>query len=196
MVRLVLIEKSIPYELITVDPFAESGLPAWYRDKHPFLKVPALAHNEFTLYETGAITRYLDETFAGPKLQPETSKTRARMNQVISILDNYAYKTMVWEIFVERISKPLAGSSSNEVRILDALPQAESICCALGEILQGEFFCGPQISLADLHAAPIFLFFLTTPEGQKMITEYPNLDNWWQTMQTRSSITTTKTTFG
>jgi hypothetical protein len=31
------------------------------------------------------------------------------MNQVISILDSYAYRTLVWDIFVERVRAPKQG---------------------------------------------------------------------------------------
>jgi glutathione S-transferase len=31
------------------------------------------------------------------------------MNQVISVLDSYAYRTLVWDIFVERIRAPAQG---------------------------------------------------------------------------------------
>ena len=53
-----------------------------------FGKIPAFEHGGFRLYEAGAINRYVDEAFPGPRLQPEHPRARARMNQIISILDS------------------------------------------------------------------------------------------------------------
>ena len=101
-VRLALEEKAVNYELVPVDVFASGGPPPEHKARHPFGKIPAFEHAGFRLYEAGAITRYLDEVFPGPRLQPEDARGRARMNQIISILDSYAYRTFVWDIYVER----------------------------------------------------------------------------------------------
>ena len=74
-----------------------------HRARHPFGKIPAFEHDGFRLYEAGAITRYVDEALPGPRLQPEDPRGRARMNQIVSILDSYAYGTLVWDIYVERV---------------------------------------------------------------------------------------------
>jgi len=87
-VRLALEEKGVPYELVPVDIFAPGGPPPEHRERHPFGKIPALEHAGFRLYEAGAITRYVDEAFPGPRLQPEEPRSRARMNQIIGILDS------------------------------------------------------------------------------------------------------------
>jgi glutathione S-transferase len=74
-----------------------------HRARHPFGKIPAFEHDGFRLYEAGAITRYVDEALPGPRLQP---RGRARMNQIVSTLDSYAYGTLVWDIYVERVFRP------------------------------------------------------------------------------------------
>lgn len=96
--RLALHEKGVAYDWIEVNPFAE-GIPASYLAMHPFKRVPALAHAGFVLYETGAITRYVDEAFEGPKLQPVEPRERARCNQIMSIVDSYAYWPLVRQVF-------------------------------------------------------------------------------------------------
>ena len=118
IVRLALAEKGVAYRLEDVDIFAPEGPPPGYlAQRHPFGRIPAFEHDRFRLYETGAIARYVDEAFAGPPLQPSDPHGRARMNQIISVLDNYAYRTLVWDIFVERVREPAHGRSSDETRI-------------------------------------------------------------------------------
>src|SRR3954468_23457169 len=80
--RLTLAEKAVAYERVEVNPFAPD-VPAAYLALHPFGRVPALVHDGFALYETGAITRYIDRSFPGPSLQPAGPRPLARMDQVI-----------------------------------------------------------------------------------------------------------------
>src|SRR5579864_6082080 len=86
--RLALAEKRVAYDRVEVNPFAPD-VPASYRALHPFGRVPALVHDGFTLYETGAITRYIDRAFPGPALQPKEARAVARMDQVIGVVDAY-----------------------------------------------------------------------------------------------------------
>ena len=65
IVRMVLIEKGVSYSRVEVNPFA-SDMPKQYLNLHPFRRVPTLVHYDYVLYETQAITRYIDEAFAGP----------------------------------------------------------------------------------------------------------------------------------
>ena len=79
-VRLALEEKGVQYELVPVDVFASGGPPPEHKSRHPFGKIPAFEHAGFRLDEAGAITRYVDEAFPGPGLQPKDARSRARMN--------------------------------------------------------------------------------------------------------------------
>ena len=81
--RLALEEKGVPYALHEVEIFGPGGVPPEQLARHPFGRIPALAHDGFVLYETGAITRYVDEAFAGPPLQPHEPARRARMPDAI-----------------------------------------------------------------------------------------------------------------
>ncbi len=72
-VRLTLEEKGVDYRLKTVDIFADNGPPAGYEQRHPFLKIPAVEHDGFKLFEAAAIMRYVDEIFDGPALMPATA---------------------------------------------------------------------------------------------------------------------------
>ena len=190
--RLALLEKGVAYRLVEVDAFASDGPPAEHLTRQPFGKIPAFEHDGFRLYETGAITRYVDEAFEGTALQPVNPQARARMNQVISILDSYAYPVLVWVIYVERIDAPKRGRRSDEARIMLALPEAETCLTALEDILaDGPWLAGPVLTLADLHAAPIFDLLLQTPEGAEMLAQHPRLMAWWSAASARESMTLT-----
>jgi glutathione S-transferase len=192
-VRLALEEKGVAYELVPVDIFAVDGSPSEHLTRHPFGKIPAFEHSGFCLYEAGAITRYIDEAFAGPPLQPADPRNRARMNQIISILDSYAYRTLVWDIYVERVSRPATGSAPDEARVAAALPKAAVCLSALTELMGEEpWLAAPTVSLADFHASPMFALFRLAPEGERLLSHHARLAGWWDRVSARPSFVRTQ----
>ncbi|MER9434409.1 glutathione S-transferase family protein [Mesorhizobium sp. M0618] len=176
IVRLVLKEKDIDYELVPVDVFAADGIPAWYFEHHPFGRIPAFEHEGFRLFETSAIARYVDETFDGPSLQPREPRDRARMNQIIGMLDAYAYRSMVWDVAVERLEK----EAPDEALIANGISQASKALQTLSSLkAPGSWLLGDQLTLADLHAAPIIGYFVKVAEGQKLLAEFAEIQAWW-----------------
>jgi glutathione S-transferase len=107
--RLALEEKGVRYTLEEVEIFGPTGAPAEHLARQPFGRIPAFEHDGFRLYETSAITRYVDEVFAGTRLQPQEPQARARMNQVLAIVDSYSYRPMVWGVFAARIVAQRSG---------------------------------------------------------------------------------------
>src|SRR5262249_19707807 len=102
--RLALAEKGGTHELIEMPFGAQREEP--HLSRHPFAKVPAFEHDGFALYETQAIMRYVDERFAGAPLQPEDVHEWSRMNQIIGIVDAYAWPSIAGTILVNRVLKP------------------------------------------------------------------------------------------
>jgi glutathione S-transferase len=191
-VRLTLAEKAVAYRLEEVDVFAAGGPPAAHLARHPFGKIPAFEHDGFHLYEAGAICRYVDEAFPGPALQPAEPRARARMAQAINVLDSYGYRTMVWDIFVERVRKPQRGAASDEAKIAAALPKAETCLGALTALGgDGPWLAGPALTLADMHGAPMFALFAQTPEGAAMLDRHGRLKDWLDRMASRPSFVAT-----
>lgn len=185
IVRLVLAEKGVGYELVPLDIFAAEGIPAWYLEHHPFGRIPAFEHNGFRLFETSAIARYVDEAFDGPALQPKDPHGRARMNQIIGMLDAYAYRSMVWDVAVERLEK----EAPDEALIANGLRQAETVLRVLTALkAPGRWLLGDQLTLADLHAASIISYFLKVPEGKKLLTAFADIQAWWDGIAKRPSL--------
>jgi glutathione S-transferase len=93
IVRLILAHKDVAYDFRDLE--AVMGKPE-HLALHPFNRVPILKHDDFVLYETSAIARYIDEAFEGPRLTPRDVRTRARMNQWISAVNSYYYLYMIY----------------------------------------------------------------------------------------------------
>lgn len=190
---LALTEKGVAFRLEPVDIFAPGGPPVDYLERQPFGRIPAFEHAGFRLYETGAIIRYVDEALPGPALQPTDPRARARMNQVIGILDAYLYRSLVWGIYVERVSAPREGRASDEALIAKGMNEAATCLGALDALLNdGDWLAGPALSLADLHAAPMIAYGVMAPEGAALLAARPRLARWWDTMRARSSMAATR----
>jgi glutathione S-transferase len=194
--RLVLEEKGVRYTLEEVEIFGSAGVPAEHLARQPFGRIPAFAHDGFMLYETDAITRYIDEAFTGTRLQPQEPRARARMNQVIAIIDSYAYRPMIWGVFAARIVAPEEGIAPNEMLVAESLTRSRTCCRALEEILgTSRYFAGDEVTLADLHALPILLYFSMTHEGRETLSAHPRLRAWLDAAAARPSVQRTRAKF-
>ena len=191
--RLALEEKGVAYSLQEVEIFGPAGVPADHLERHPFGRIPVLVRDGFTLYETSAITRYVDEAFPGPLLQPVGAEERARLNQVIGVMDSYAYRPMVWGVFVSRV---LNGEAPDGPQVSAALQASAKCLDALERIVTPRpYLLGDQPSLADLHAFPILRYFALAPEGSALLAQYDRLDTWMRAMSSRDSVVRTRGQF-
>lgn len=192
--RLALLEKAVPHLLETVEIFGPQGVPGEHLARHPFGRIPVLRHRDFELYETAAITRYVDEAFPGTALQPGRPEVRARMNQVIGVLDGYAYRPMVWGVFVRHLEDPSARSQPDGGDFAHQLATARNCLSALDRLQSREsFLVGESLTLADLHAYPMLCYFALVPEGSAVLAEFPRLALWLEAMRQRPSVQATRT---
>lgn len=185
-VRLTLWAKEVPYDLVDVDVFAPGGPPVEYLSRHPFGRIPSFEHDQLRMYETAPICRYIDEAFDGPRLQPSTPAGRAVMGQAVSIMDSYVYRSLVWGIYVERIDRPRRGLVSDLGKI-EASRQRATICLSALEKLApgGHWLAGDELSLADLHSAPMFSLFMMTPDARELMKPHQRLAAWWRRVNER-----------
>ncbi|MBL4908104.1 MAG: glutathione S-transferase family protein [Sneathiella sp.] len=191
IVKMALLEKGVAFDQVEVNPFADD-MPLSYLDLHPFRRVPTLVLGDVVLYETTAITRYIDESFDGPSLQPEDPLARARMTQIISIIDNYAYIPMVRQVFSHIVLWPHLGRESDPEQVSLGLTGARLALKALENIAsEGHQLNSKSRSLADLHLAAMMTYFVAADEGAEMLQEFPVLADWWQKMRLCQSLAAT-----
>jgi glutathione S-transferase len=191
IVRLVLAEKGVAYDQVEVDPFA-AEVSADYLALHPFGRVPTLVHDKFVLYETGAITRYIDRTFPGPTLQPGEPHALARMDQIIGVVDAYGYWPMVRQVFSHRVFRPAAGRPTDETEVSLGLAAAAKVLAALDTLASSEaFLTGRTPSLGDFHLAAMIAYFAAASEGAELLGRHSRLAAWWQRLGQRPSLAAT-----
>jgi glutathione S-transferase len=190
-VRLALAEKGVAHELVDVGFGAHREEP--HLSRHPFAKVPAFEHDGFALYETQAILRYIDEGFPVAPLQPTDLHEFARMNQIMGIVDAYAWPSIAAGILFNRMLAPRLGLPVDEAAVQAALPRARMCLSELARLTGDKpFMAGERISLADLMVVPLLYYFSRLPEGAAPVGEHPTLARWMRRMEERQSFQVTK----
>jgi glutathione S-transferase len=190
--RLAMREKGISYEWVEVNPFARD-VPTDYLAMHPFGRVPTLVHADFVLFETNAITRYVDEAFQGPRLQPINPEGRARVSQIISVIDSYAYWPLVRQVFSHGVFRPRLGHPADPIEYQRGLEAAPLVLLTLDQLAsEGRFLVADSLSLADIHLAPMIAYFTSDPHGETLLKQHHRLSTWWSAMSLEKHFVETK----
>lgn len=187
IVRVVLAEKSLAYDLSEVNPFEQESSAA--ANPHPFGMVPVLSHGGFQIYETNAITRYLDAAFPNPALTPRLPSAVARMAQVIAMIDAYGYRPMVRQVFEHRVFRPANGEALDEAEVAAGLRASGKVLAALESVAaEGLVLAKGQMTLAECHLAPMLDYFTVAPEGAALLARCSALSRWWADVAERPSL--------
>jgi len=86
-VRIVLAEKSLPFEDRRLDSGKNENLADWYLKLNENGVVPTLAHGGKIIVDSSVITEYLDEVFPAVPLSPPDAYGRARMRAWRQFID-------------------------------------------------------------------------------------------------------------
>jgi len=191
-VEIALREKGLPYELHAMAP-QDTKQPE-HLARHPFGRIPAFEHDRFMLYETQAIIRYLDDLLPTPPLTPDNAEARARMNQVIGIIEWYFFPKAAAPIAFNRIIGPrLLGLPSDEAAIAEAMPMARTCFEVIDGILGAKpYLTGDSVSIADIMLAAQLDLFSECAEGRELIEGTSNLPAWLKRMKARPSFAATE----
>jgi glutathione S-transferase len=191
-VEITLKEKGLEYCLHAMRP-GDHKQPD-YLARHPFGRVPAFEHGPFSIYETQAILRYLDEVFPNPPLTPGSAKERARMNQVIGVIECYYFPKAAGPIGFNRIIGPrLLGIAGDEAAVAEAMPMARLCFAEFDRLLDGKpYLTGESFSLADVMLGAQLDLICEAPEGRELIGETPDLLAWLRRMTSRPSFVATQ----
>ena len=176
--RLALLLKDVEHTTVEVNPFDE--LSEAYLKLHPFGRVPVLTHGAFRLFETNAITRYVDRAFGGRSLQPDGGTALARMDQIIAVIDTYAYWPMVRQVSSHGYFRALFGERLDRGEVDAGLAASRRVLSFLDGIAgEGEVLTGRDITLADCHLAPVMDYFVRAEEGKAALSSHRALQTWW-----------------
>ncbi len=169
--RMAFAEKGVACALETHPPQSPEILAL-----NPFGKMPTYRCGEFTLYETSAIMRHLDETMPGPALMPKEPIERAKAEQWISALNCYGYPAMVRNYVLQYVFPRGPGGEPDRATIDAALPEIRKVLGALDRAINSrDHLVGDSLTLADILMTRMIASLRAMPEGKELIAAFPNL---------------------
>ena len=184
-VRIALIEKDIPAELVEVDMMARAHRGPAYLALNPYGRVPTLEEDGFVLYESTAILEYLEATHPSPPLVPADARGRALVSMHMKLCDIQMARQTGVIIFPKRF---LPKDRWDEAAMSQAKKEIEKHLAIVETQLAGKtYMVGDQYSLVEVCYTP-FVEFLPLME----ITPPPAVAAWVQRMLDRPSAQQTK----
>jgi len=193
-VRMLLAEKGAEYDQVPVNVLAgEPHLPENLA-RQPFGKVPVVEHGKRRLYETSAITRYLNEALPGKSLIPASLMNRARMDMGVGIVDSYGYGALVG-VAGYHLFPDLIGGKNEDARKA-AIEKSRLVLTELMKLRGNDpWIAGAEPSLADFYLAPI-AFYVSLTEDAAKVFDVPGFADWWARVQALPSYKATEPNLG
>jgi glutathione S-transferase len=186
-VRIALEEKGLDWKWSPFKLGEQKQEP--YLSLHPFGKIPALTDDGFALYETQAMLRYINNATPEPMLIPADRRDAARMDQLLAILDCYAWLNVARPIGFNRIIAPRIGMTPDEQAVSEAVPHAHTTLAAIEALMpETGFMVGPALSLADIALIPHLDWLQMTPECAPIFAGHKKLTAWLAAMRGRQSV--------
>ena len=179
-VRMQLLEKDLPHELIALDMAAGAHRKPEYLALNPYGRVPTLVDGDLVLYESNAILCYLEAAHPHPALLPRGLQDRARVDMHMRLCDVQMGRHAGAILFPKRF---LPRERWNLEAIAAAKVEVEKHCDILERELSGrEYLVAGQFTLAEIAYAPFLQFFALME-----ITPLPAVAAWTQRILARPS---------
>jgi glutathione S-transferase len=168
---------------VVVLPKGEHKLPE-HLARHPFGKVPVLDDDGFVLYETPAITRYLDRRLSGPRLTPEDPREAARMEQFMHVCDAY-FAPLGQGLIVELLFRKYLGGEQDAALVAAGRDAIQTPLDVVDRAVSSTpYLAGKTFSLADIHWMPYLEYLQRIGEGEH-VTRRRHLHDWWSRVSER-----------
>jgi len=158
--------------------------------RQPFGKVPVWGEEEWSIYESRAITRHIATRHAKPgsiQLMPSDPRLLAEVEQWISCENNNFYTAAMQMYFNEVLAKRKGLPVMEGATEAGAKTLKEGVLPVLDAALTGQsWLVGNTFSMADLGFAP-YLQAVIDSGGQELIDGFPAVSAWSARLLARES---------
>jgi len=184
-VRVALLEKKIPHELVEVDMAARQHKSPEYLALNPYGRVPTLEEDGFVVYESTAILEYLELTRPDPPLVGADPRGRALLEMHVKLCDLELARNTSTIIFPKRF---LPKERWDEKAMAQAKATIEKhLGIVEAQLGTKQWMVGDRYSMVEVCYTP-FVQFLPLME----IAPPAPVAAWVERMLTRDSAAQTK----
>jgi glutathione S-transferase len=176
-----LAETNTPHELVLVDLLTGEHKQPAHMARHPWGRVPSIDDNGFTMYESRAICRYINDKVGG-KLVPADLRARAMMDQWTSVEYSYFTTPTMKFVFHHMFQRPQdpASLEAAHKELEHTLPVLDT------HLATHAYFAGSDFSLADITYMPYVEYGLTTPL-KDLFGKHTHFMAWWNRVSERAT---------
>ncbi|KEH43230.1 putative glutathione transferase [Medicago truncatula] len=178
-VTATLYEKELEFEFVSINMRNGEHKKEPFISLNPFGQVPAFEDGDLKLFESRAITQYIDHEYAdkGTKLTSSDSKKMAIMSvwsEVESLHYDQVASILVWELGIKTLfGIPLDSNvvEENEAKLDIILDVYEK------RLSKSKYLGGDSFTLVDLHHLPS-LYYLMKSQSKKLFESRPYVSAW------------------
>lgn len=154
-VRVALIEKGIPYELVPVLPFPPANATPEFRRMSPLGKIPALSDGEFAISDSSVICAYLERTHPTPPLYPSDPRAYARALWLEEFADSRLVEATGPAFFQRVVRKFVLRQEPDEELVRKGLTELlpPALDYLEGQLDGVEWLAGGRFTVADIATA-------------------------------------------
>ena len=175
-VWLALLEKQLPFELMTIDLSGQQFEPDFLA-VNPFGHIPVLVDGDFRVIESLAILDYLEARYRDRPLLPVEPRALATVRMVQLV----ALNELLPPVFKLLMQDNRSGETSAEIAY--AQLRAKTTLGFLEELLaDSQYFAGDQLTLAEIVAGTIVH---KLPDLGVSLAGYPGLSRWSEQLLAR-----------
>jgi len=174
---------NLPIELVPIEFLKGQHKSPEHMALQPFGKIPVLEQGDFILYESRAISRYLNDSISTThSLIPSDPQQRALFEQWAS-LELGTFNDPIGTIVYGAVFYKFFGGQYDSAAVKAGLEKLKVPLSVLDKQLsKHDYITGDSISLVDIWLVPnLWALQEGSPEDAKMIVESsPNISGWWK----------------
>ena len=184
--RMAALEKGIAYDFVEARPHSPE-----VKAIHPAGRVPVMRHGDATLFESRAISHYIDDHFPGPALTPRNPAGDAQVEQWISYHNSVTDPLLIRKYVFAYVFPKTPDKSPDRKTIDESQPALKREVEVLEHATKSGYLVGDRFTLADIYMTVTLATARRLPELGVMIKESPKLSRYIDTHTARESFKAT-----
>ncbi len=173
------------YNFVFVDLFRGEQKAEPFKSLTPVRKAPVLEVDDESIFESGAICRYLANV-ENSALYPQDAMQRAKVDQWMDFFSCHLGR-WVNAMYFEKLVKPVIGAGDPDEKTLEEASNfTEQQLAIVDNILDANtHLCGASLTIADLFA---FAYLEQLDALEYSLDDYPNVRRWMASIESRDAV--------
>lgn len=187
-VMMLLEELQVPYELVPIDLMKGEHKQPEYLKLQPFGKIPALVDDDFTIFESRCILRYLAKKYSDKlNLYGTDLKEQTLVDNWLEV-EGQNYNGPISSIVYEKVFKKWSNRETDEEAVTKNLESLNHVLDVYDRVLSTrDYVAGDNFSIADISHVSYAHYLVEVAGLKEPFENHPYVNNWYKRLTTRPS---------